>query len=173
MVLRNGLNEEQYASMEFEPDFYAERDVKCGYTTSTDEDGRTVYTRTIDPSDPAVNALNAQRMDVGLKMQYTDEYRLDTGAPAISRATYEQWNLYLNTGSALDYTGLLNVEEAEAYNKVSTAVQDYQNQNVPQVIKGTMSWDDYVKGFENIDPDSAVEYLQKYVDLANTAKTTK
>ncbi len=173
MVLRNGLNEEQYASMEFEPDFYAERDVKCGYTTSTDEDGRTVYTRTIDPSDPAVNALNAQRMDVGLKMQYTDEYRLDTGAPAISRATYEQWNLYLNTGSALDYTGLLNVEEAESYNKVSTAVQDYQNQNVPQVIKGTMSWDDYVKGFENIDPDSAVEYLQKYVDLANTAKTTK
>ena len=79
----------------------------------------------------------------------------------------------MNTGSVLDYTGLLNVEEAESYNKVSTAVQDYQNQNVPQVIKGTMSWEDYVKGFENIDPDSAVEYLQKYVDLANTAKTTK
>ncbi len=173
MVIRNGLNEEQYASMEFNPDFYAERNLTSAYTISTDEDGRTVYTRNIDPSDPATNALNAQRMDVGLKMQYTDEYRLDTGAPAINRAAYEQWNLYVNTGSVLDYTGLLNVEEAETYSKISTAVTDYQNQNVPNVIKGAMSWDDYVKGFDNIDPDSAVEYLQKYVDLANTARTTK
>lgn len=58
-----------------------------------------------------------------------------------------------DTGSVLDYTGLLNVEEAETYSKISTAVTDYQNQNVPNVIKGAMSWDDYVKGFDNIDPD--------------------
>lgn len=173
LVMRSGLNEEQYTSMEFDPDFYAERNLTSAYTVSTDEDGRTVYTRNIDHSDPAINALNAQRMDVGLKMNNSDEYRVDTGAPEINRAAYEQWNLYLNTGSALDYMSLLNVEESEACNKVNTAVMDYQNQNVPNVIKGTLSWDDYVKGFDNIDPDSAVEYLQKYVDLADTARTTK
>ena len=67
----------------------------------------------------------------------------------------------------------MNVEEAEAYSKVSAAVMDYQSQNVPNVIKGTMSWEDYVKGLENINPGSAVEYLQKYVDLANTAREAK
>lgn len=173
MVLRNGLNEEQYASMEFDPDVYAEYGLATAYTTSTDEDGRTVYTRTVDPSDPLTNALNAQRMDVGLKPQSSDEYRVDTGVPALNRAAYDAWSKYLNTGSALDYISLLNVEETEAYNKVSTAVLDYQQQNLPGVIKGTMSWEDYVEGIEKINPDSVLEYLQKYVELANTARTNK
>ena len=173
LVIRNGLNEEQYTSMEFDPDFYAERNLKSAYTVSTDEDGRTVYSRAIDSSDPAVNALNGQRMSVGLGMQSSDEYRLDTGTPALNRKAVEQWTKYLNTGSTMDYTELLNVEETEAYNKVSTALTDYQSQNVPNVIKGTMSWEDYVKGLENINPDSAVEYLQKYVELTNTAREAK
>ena len=159
--------------MEFDPDFYAERNLKSAYTVSTDEDGRTVYSRAIDSSDPAVNALNGQRMSVGLGMQSSDEYRLDTGTPALNRKAVEQWTKYLNTGSTMDYTELLNVEETEAYNKVSTALTDYQSQNVPNVIKGTMSWEDYVKGLENINPDSAVEYLQKYVELTNTAREAK
>ena len=41
---------------------------------------------------------------------------------------------------------------------------------MPDVIKGTLSWEDYVKGFEGIDTDTAVSLLQKYVDLANTAR---
>ena len=106
-------------------------------------------------------------------MQSSDEYRLDTGTPALNRKAVEQWTKYLNTGSTMDYTELLNVEETEAYNKVSTALTDYQSQNVPNVIKGTMSWEDYVKGLENINPDSAVEYLQKYVELTNTAREAK
>ncbi len=173
LTLRNGLSEEQYESVELNPDFYVEQNLKSGYVVETDEEGRTVYKRSMDSSNPAINALNGQRMAVGLNMQNSDEYWIDTGIPELNRAANEQWTKYLNTGSVLDYTGLLNVEESEAYNKVSTAVMDYQNQNVPNVIKGTLSWDDYVKGLDSINPDSAVEYLQKYVDLANTARTTK
>ncbi len=173
LVLRDGLNEEQYASMEFEPDYYAERNLKSGYSVTEDEDGRTVYTRNMSSSDPAYNALNGQRMSVGLNLISSDDYWLDTGIPPLNRKAVEQWTKYTNTGSALDYRGLLNVEEAEAYSKVSAAVMDYQSQNVPNVIKGTMSWEDYVKGLENINPGSAVEYLQKYVDLANTAREAK
>lgn len=53
---------------------------------------------------------------------------------------------------------------------INTAGIDYQAQNVPNVIKGTMSWEDYVKGLDNIDTDTAVEMLQKYVSMASTAK---
>ncbi len=63
---------------------------------------------------------------------------------------------------------MLNVEEAEEYGKINTAGTDYQSQNVPGVIKGDMSWEDYVKGLEDIDNDTAVELLQNYVDLAST-----
>ena len=173
MTIRSGLNEEQYASIELDPDLYAEQGLKTAYTTSADEDGRTVYTRTVDISNPMVNAVNGQRMDIGLKPISSDEYRLDTGAPAINRMAYEAWKKYLNTGSALDYTGLLSPDESDAYNKVATAVTEYQRQYVPGVIKGTMSWEDYAKGFESIDPDSVVGYLQKYVELADAGKTTK
>lgn len=169
LVIREGLNEEQYASAKLDPDLYAERGLKSAYTTSIDEDGKTVYTRAIDPSDTATNAVIGQRMDVGLKLQRSDDYRVERGTPPINQAAFDQWTKYLNTGNVMDYVGLLNVEESEKYNKVSTAVSDYQNQYVPQVIKGTMSWEDYVKGFESIDPDSVVEYLQKYVDLAKTS----
>ncbi len=40
---------------------------------------------------------------------------------------------------------------------------------IPSLIR----WEDYVKGLENINPDSAVEYLQKYVELTNTAREAK
>lgn len=167
MVLRHGLSEEQYNSIDLDPDLYAEHDLTCGYTVSTDEEGKTVYTRTVDISSDMTNAINGQRMDVGLKPRYSDDYRVDTGVPALNREAYNQWTKYLNTGSVLDYTGLLTMEESDAYNKTSTAVMDYQRQYVPGVIKGTMSWEDYTKGLESINPDSVTEYLQKYVDLTN------
>ena len=170
MVMRTGLNEEQYASMEFDPDLYAEYDLDTSYTTSKDEDGRTMYTRKIDVSNNMVNAVNAQRMDVGIKPNRSDEYWVNTGAPAQTRAAYEQWTKYVDTGSALNYVKLLSPDESDAYNKISNAILDYQQINTPGVIKGTMTFEDYVKGMESIDPDSAVEYLQKYVDLANSAK---
>ena len=146
MTIYSGLNEEQYASIELDPDLYAENGLKSAYTVSTGEDGKTVYKRTVDGSNPMVNAVNGQRMNIGLNPRNTDDYRLDTGVPAINRAAFDQWSKFINTGSVLDYTGLLNADETDAYNKISTLVVDYQRQNLPGVIKGTMSFDDYAKG---------------------------
>jgi len=42
---------------------------------------------------------------------------------------------------------------------------------VPNVILGTMSWEDYVAGREKIEADTAVDILQKYVNLAKGAKS--
>lgn len=81
----------------------------------------------------------------------------------------KEWRKYLNTGSTSDYSALLNVEESEVFAKMQTAVIEYQNINVPNVINGTMTWEDYVKGLDSISPDDVVPMLQKYVDLAKAA----
>lgn len=110
-------------------------------------------------------------MTVGTSMSGTNgEYTIDNGNPRINEEAFSQWSKYINTGNIMEYSALLNVEESEVFSKMQTAVIEYQNINVPGVIAGTMSWDEYVKGFESIDPDSVVPSLQKYVDLAKTDK---
>ena len=65
---------------------------------------------------------------------------------------------------------LLNPEEAEQYNKSALAIQEYSSQNLPNVIKGELGWEEYAKGFETMDTETMISYFQKYVDLANAAK---
>ena len=153
---------------------YAEYDIETAYTVTEDEDGKPVIKTTFGDSDTIAGALRGQRMDVGINFGgYTGEYTLDKGVPKVNAEALALWAKYLNTGNVLDYSGLLNAEESDQYSKISTAGIDYQSQNVPNVIKGTMSWEDYVKGLENIDTDTAVALLQKYVDVARTMETTE
>ena len=173
-TIRFGLNAEQYASVTLDPDLYAEYDIETAYTVTEDEDGKPVIKTTFGDSDTIAGALRGQRMDVGINFGgYTGEYTLDKGVPKVNAEALALWAKYLNTGNVLDYSGLLNAEESDQYSKISTAGIDYQSQNVPNVIKGTMSWEDYVKGLENIDTDTAVALLQKYVDVARTMETTE
>lgn len=170
-TIRIGLNEEQYESVELNPDLYAANDIKAAYTESTDEDGNLVIVTAFSDSDTIAGALQGHRMDTGINLSgHADGYRFDKGNTKVYENAMEQWTKFLNTGNVLDYTSLLNTEEAEQYGKINTAGIDYQAQNVPNVIKGTMSWDEYVKGLDNIDTDTAVEMLQKYVDLASMGK---
>lgn len=166
-VIRLGLSKEQLASIDLDPDLYAEYDLDCAYTKETDEDGVVVYKKKVSSSDPLANALIGQRMTVGLKIAGTNEdYQVDTGNSTVSLNAVKQWNKYENKGSVRDYTVLLNGEESESYNKVSTLVKDYQEQNIPDlVLNGLDGWDAYVEGLEKLEPDSVTEYLQKYVDL--------
>ena len=169
-IIRLGLNEEQYKSVKLDPDMYAEYDVTTAYT-KTEEDGQTKYVMTYGPSDTISGALIAQRMDVGIKLTGNDvDYIKDNGNPAVHTAAMKEWTKFLNTGNVLDYSKLLSVEESEQYSKISTALTDYQSANVPLVIKGEMSWDDYVAGIADMKPDDACKYLQKYVDMANAAE---
>lgn len=170
-TIRFGLTADQYASVKLDPDLYADYDIETAYTESTDENGKKVYTMTFEDGNPILGALGAARMDVGLKMTgNTGEYTKEGGDPLVNKMAKEQWTKFTNTGNVFDYSSLLNAEESEVYSKIGQQGTDYQSANVPNVIKGTMSWDEYVKGLEDIDTDAVVELLQKYVDLANSAK---
>ncbi len=171
-VMRVGLNAEQYASMTLEPDIFADYDIETAYTEETDEEGNLVITPTFEDSNTLFLALLGQRMDVGLKLTRSGELAVvNKKAEAVMTNAYGQWTKFLNTGNVLDYTSLLNPEESEQYSKIGSACTDYQSQTVPNVIQGTMSWEDYVAGLEKIDTDTAVDILQKYVDLAKGAKS--
>ncbi|MCI8711896.1 MAG: hypothetical protein HFH23_06375 [Ruminococcus sp.] len=170
-VLYMGLNEEQVASVDLNPDIFADNGLKAAYVEKTDDEGKIVYEKTVDQSNEMVSALTGIRMTVGTSMSGTNgEYTIDNGNPRINEEAFSQWSKYINTGNIMEYSALLNVEESEVFSKMQTAVIEYQNINVPGVIAGTMSWDEYVKGFESIDPDSVVPSLQKYMDLAKTDK---
>lgn len=109
------------------------------------------------------------RMDVGLKLSGNNgEYSISKGEQKVNSDAMEQWTKYLNTGNIMDYSSLLSSEESERYSKINAAGTEYQSQNVPNVIKGTLSWEDYVKGLDSVDSETAVSMLQKYVDLAST-----
>ena len=59
-VIRMGLNEEQYHSMKFEPDLYAEYDLNTAYEEKTGEDGKPVYVFVCDSSSTLKTALMGQ-----------------------------------------------------------------------------------------------------------------
>ncbi len=166
MTMRQGLSEEQYQSVTLDPDLYAEYDMTSGYTVSKDEDGRTMYTRVIDDSNDMCNAVNGQRMDVGIVPVKSDEYWINNGAPSNTIHGAKLWDQFLNTGSVLDYKKLLSSKESAEYAEVTSQVSDYVSMNLPNVIKGTMSWDDYKAGIEKLDPNSVSHIIEKYVKAA-------
>jgi hypothetical protein len=161
-----GMTKDQYSSVTLDPDLYKEYGYDHAYEIDTDDEGKKVWRSAKDPADLVV--LNGIRMAVGLHPANNSEESVDMLGSKVVQHAYKVWAQYLNTGSVLDYTGLLTPEETDAYNKVSTQVNDYVAQNLPKVIKeGMGNWDGYVEGLEKLDPDSVTEYLQKYVDMAN------
>ena len=166
-TIRIGINAEQYATATFNPDFYAKYDVETAYTEKLDKEGKPVLTPTLSPDDPLGGALTAGRMDIGFKLTRNGELAtVDRQMNVVVKEAYDQWTKFTNIGNVFDYLTLLNTEESEKYNKINTAALEYQSQNIPNVIKGTISWEEYVKGLESVDTRTAVEVLQKHVDLA-------
>lgn len=170
-TIRIGLDAEQYASVTLDPDLYAEYDIETAYTEEADENGNPVFIPKYDASNTLGGALMGQRMDIGLKLTRNGELgTLDKQSEAVVSNAFEQWTKFLNTGNVLDYSSLLNPEESEQFSKLQTACTEYASINIPNVISGKMSWEEFVKGYESIDTNLGVELLQKYVDLANVAR---
>ena len=84
----------------------------------------------------------------------------------IQKHAYELWTKYEDTGSASDYASLLNSDDSQTWSTMQTTVRDYMSQNLPQVIRGEKTWDEYVAGMEANDPSSVCELLQKQIDKA-------
>lgn len=170
-TLRIGLNAEQLASAELNPNLYEENNIETAYTEETNEDGKLVISSVFDPADSLGSALTAYRMDIGFKLTANGELASsERKADPVIKNAFEQWTKYMNLGNILDYSSLLNADESTKYSKINAAGMEYMSQNIPNVIKGTMSWEDYVKGLSGIDTETGIELLQKYVDLANTSR---
>lgn len=158
-----GLSAEQYASMSFAPDLYAENGLTAGFTVS-EQDGRTAYSLTVEASKELANAIKGQRMACSLYMQGNDEYALDRGYSGVRERTLNQWMKYEATAGIRDYVSLLSGEDTATYDKTRNYINDYMGQSVPSLIKdGLDGWDDFCARVVKYGPDKVVNIFQNYV----------
>lgn len=162
-----GLTEEQISETKLDPNLYEEYGYKGSYELTTGDDGKSIYTKLIPLDDAVGGAVTATRMCVGLQLNgNTDDYTIEQGESAVLKHAYELWTKYEDTGSASDYASLLNSDDSQTWSTMQTTVRDYMSQNLPQVIRGEKTWDEYVAGMEVNDPSSVCELLQKQIDKA-------
>ncbi len=167
-----GLSQEQYESMEFDPDTYEEYNFTEGLYHVEDRDGLKTYVNNI-PQDSTINgnAFMTGRLTARLQMTGVGEgldYAIDNGESEVYQACRQEYGRYVSTGNITAYTSKLTDEENETANSVYTSLLDYLNQTVPKMIKEGVDsqWDEYVKQVESYDTDSVCEIYQKYVDEA-------
>lgn len=167
-LVRNlGLNENQYTSMEFEPDLYEEIDINAAYTTEVDEDGNAVYKFAIPADQELTLALKAIRMGAGLQTEGDIEkgYTLDRRYENILNHAIEEWTSYKSTGYILDYNTLMDETDSSTYNKIHTYVNDYMEQAIPDMIKnGLNGWDNYTTTVNKYAPNQVTDIYQNLVN---------
>jgi hypothetical protein len=158
-----GLTAEQYESMSFNPDVYAEYELSEGYTLETSEGGRTLVKRSMSADTGLVNAAVANRL-IGLDPKNTSERLIDTGDSKVVQTAADNWGKFTNTGGYINYSKLLTKEETQTYGTVNTAVSDCMYVYVPHMIKGACSWEEYVERIHSINGiDDVVAAFQNHV----------
>ena len=168
-----GLSQEQYESMEFDPDIYEEYGFTEGLYHVEDRDGVKTYVNNI-PQDSTLNgnAFMTGRLTARLQMTGVGEgldYAIDNGESETYQACRKEYGRYVSTGNVTSYSTKLTDEENETANSVYTQLSDYLNQTVPAMIKNGVdsSWDEYVEKVQSFDTDSVCAIYQKYVDEAH------
>ena len=168
-----GLSQEQYESMEFDPDIYEEYGFTEGLYHVEDRDGVKTYVNNI-PQDSTLNgnAFMTGRLTARLQMTGVGEgldYAIDNGESETYQACRKEYGRYVSTGNVTAYSTKLTDEENETANSVYTQLSDYLNQTVPAMIKNGVdsSWDEYVEKVQSFDTDSVCAIYQKYVDEAH------
>jgi len=61
---------------------------------------------------------------------------------------------------------LLDPEASQQWSTARTKVNDAVSQNLPKVITGDESWEDYVSAVTAVEPDSVCGLLQEQLDKA-------
>jgi hypothetical protein len=166
MFSRGGLSEEQYKSMTFSPDVYANLGISAGYTVE-DRGGTKTMVMTLPAVETSFNAIRSQRVSTQYipNAMRLPEYDLDLGYPSVVERAFAEWAAYQSTGSLIQYVEFLNDNEAQTYNKTNTYINDYMSQAVPQMIKGGLGdWDSYVKKLAKFAPEKVSVIFQQYVD---------
>ena len=164
-----GLSQEQIDSVTLENNLYEEYGVEGGaYDVSENEEGKTVYTFHYDTSGDLGNALNIKRMVVGAELTGAGadiDYVFDKGESKVQQQATEQWTKYTSTGGMMDYNNQFTTEQNDIYSDINQSVNDYMNQNTPNLIKnGLDGWDAYVEGINALHPEELTEVYQEVMD---------
>ena len=164
-----GLSQEQIDSLDLENNLYEEYGIEGGaYDVSENEDGKTVYTFHYDTSGDIGNALKFTRMVVGAELTGAGadiDYVFDKGESKVHQLATEQWTKYTSTASLYDYNNQFTTEQNDIYSDINQSVNDYMNQNTPNLIKnGLDGWDAYVEGINALHPEELTEVYQEVMD---------
>ena len=164
-----GLSQEQIDSVDLENNLYEEYGIEGGaYDVSENEDGKTVYTFHYDTSGDIGNALKFTRMVVGAELTGAGadiDYVFDKGESKVHQLATEQWTKYTSTASLYDYNNQFTTEQNDIYSDINQSVNDYMNQNTPNLIKnGLDGWDAYVEGINALHPEELTEVYQEVMD---------
>lgn len=164
-----GLSQEQIDSVDLENNLYEEYGIEGGaYDVSENEDGKTVYTFHYDTSGDIGNALKFTRMVVGAELTGAGadiDYVFDKGESKVQQLATEQWTKYTSTASLYDYNNQFTTEQNDIYSDINQSVNDYMNQNTPNLIKnGLDGWDAYVEGINALHPEELTEVYQEVMD---------
>ena len=162
-----GLSQEQYESMDFDPDNYAEYGFTDGLYHEEDRDGVTTYVTHI-PQNSTLNgnAFITGRLTARLQLTGTGDdldYDIDNGESEVYQACREAYGSYDSTGNVISYATKLTDDENEQAGDVYTPLKDYMNQVIPRMIKNGVDseWDEYVKTVDSYDTKSVCEIYQK------------
>ena len=164
-----GLSQEQIDSVDLENNLYEEYGIEGGaYDVSENEDGKTVYTFHYDTSGDIGNALKFTRMVVGAELTGAGadiDYVFDKGESKVQQQATEQWTKYTSTAGLMDYNNQFTTDQNEVFSDINQSVNDYMNQNTPNLIKnGLDGWDAYVEGINALHPEELTEVYQEVMD---------
>ena len=169
LVRSIGLSQEQIDSVDLENNLYEEYGIEGGaYDVSENEEGKTVYTFHYDTSGDIGNALKFTRMVVGAELTGAGadiDYVFDKGESKVQQQATEQWTKYTSTAGLMDYNNQFTTEQNDIYSDINQSVNDYMNQNTPNLIKnGLDGWDAYVEGINALHPEELTEVYQEVMD---------
>ena len=169
LVISQGLNAEQYASVDLDPDVYERLGLTDGaYDITQSADGSDLITLHFDGGSTDGGVIKATRLTAYLSLNGNAgvDYAIDRGVSSVTSHAYEQWGMYINRAYMLNYNILFSNEESSKYSKTNTYVIDYMGQSVPSMIKnGISDWDGYCTKLLKYDPDSVTQIYQRVIDM--------
>ena len=161
-----GLDKGQYASMTYDPDYYATNGIDCAYTTEDRGDGLKTYVVSVDASSELFAAIKGQRLlSRAMNGNKENGYTFDRGYSNVTQHAVDSWLAYTSTAQVLDYSTLMNDEQSAANSKIGAYIDDYMSMSVPALIKNGLSgWDDYCKKLNKYGPEKQTEIYQELFD---------
>ena len=129
-----GLSAEQYASMEFENDYYAAYGITAAYTYDETEDCYYYCEQSWNDTN-LQGALNAQRLVCSLML---NGKKGNIYSNAL-RSAMDEWRLYENTTDITKYSTFMTAEQSNIYSNRLSRIQTYMDQNLPGLIKGGLT----------------------------------